>query len=249
MRSLIVACIACLLSVTACKDDKKNQDYLVATSADYPPYEFYIDGKMTGYEIELMHMIAGEIGITLKFNDMPFDSILGALQAKRTDLAVAAMSATTERRLKVDFADPHHESQSVMLVDESSGFKTVGDLKNVVIGVQMGTAYEQQLNTKLLPTLEGTRVQTLSKVPDLIQDFKAKRIHAIMLGSVDAADIAKEVKNLRKIPVPNTHVAYAIALQKDSPLTPKVNAALAKFKANGALKQLEEKWVKKHDGA
>jgi hypothetical protein len=58
---------------------------VVGTSADYPPYE-YIDetGKMTGFDIELMEEIANRMGVAIEWQDMPFDSLIAAVQEKRS---------------------------------------------------------------------------------------------------------------------------------------------------------------------
>jgi polar amino acid transport system substrate-binding protein len=235
-----------LFMLSGCNEDKKTNAIVVATSADYPPFEYYVDGKMTGFEIELMRMIGEELKLEVTFQDLPFDSIIGALQSKRVDAAITAMSATEERAKKIDFAKAHFHSRTVLLVDDQSSIKSIEDLKGHVVGVQMGSTYETSLKNDWLPKLEGTKIQSLTKVPDLIQDYKSKRITAIMLGVTEAEAIVKELKDLRIVEVPGTDVEYSIALPKDSELRSKINDALAKIREDGRLKTLEEKWMKGH---
>jgi ABC-type amino acid transport substrate-binding protein len=244
----IFSFLICLLLLSGCKEDKnsaketKNTVITVVTSADYPPFEYYINSEMVGFEIDLMKAIAKELKRDVVFQDVPFESIIGSLQSARADLAISGLSATEDRKKFVDFSAHYNESKTVILTDDSS-IKTTHDLKGKMIGVQMGTTYETNLK-EWQQKVENLQIQSLSKVPDLIQNFKAKRIVGIMLGIGEAKAILEQIKELRIVDVPDTDVFYAIAFPKGSPLLASVNAAIEKLKANGTMKVLQDKWLK-----
>ncbi len=244
----ILSFLICLLLLSGCKEDKnsaketKDTVITVVTSADYPPFEYYINSEMVGFEIDLMKAIAKELKRDVIFQDVPFESIIGSLQSARADLAISGLSATEDRKKFVDFSAHYNESKTVILTDDSS-IKTIHDLKGKMIGVQMGTTYETNLK-EWQQKVENLQIQSLSKVPDLIQNFKAKRIVGIMLGIGEAKAILEQIKGLRIVDVPDTDVFYAIAFPKGSPLLASVNAAIEKLKANGTMKVLQDKWLK-----
>ena len=239
--------LALLSLLIGCKDDKKpeagkNAPLTVATSADYPPFEYYKDGKIVGFEIDLMRAIAKELKREVTFQDLPFESILGALQSKRVDLSISCLSATTERAKVIDFSVHYNTSKTVLITDDAS-IKSMNDLKEKTVGVQLGSTNEICLK-EWLPKVSGMKMQSLSKVPDLIQNLKVKRIVGIVLGETEAYAVMNEVKGLRMIEIPNTEFSSAIAFPKGSDLVASVNEVIQKMQKDGSLKALQDKWLK-----
>lgn len=243
----IFSALALLSLLIGCKDDKKpeagkNAPLTVATSADYPPFEYYKDGKIVGFEIDLMNAIGKELKREVTFQDLPFESILGALQSKRVDLSISCLSATPERAKVVDFSVHYNTSKTVLITDDVS-IKSMNDLKGKTVGVQLGSTNEICLK-EWLPKVAGMKIQSLSKVPDLIQNLKVKRIVGIVLGETEAYAVMNEVKGLQMIEIPNTDFSSAIAFPKGSALVASVNEVIQKMQKDGSLKALQDKWLK-----
>ncbi len=91
--------ITTLLFIPGCFFDKnKNYDVLVfATSAEYPPFEYCIDGMIQGFDIDLAHALGQELGKKIIFKNMQFSSILAAVQSGMVDAAIATMTITSAR--------------------------------------------------------------------------------------------------------------------------------------------------------
>lgn len=244
--SSLFSALLILTALVGCKDEKKETDaqtaIVVVTSADYPPFEFYQNGEMVGFEIDLMKAIAKELKRDIKFQDLPFDSIIGSLQAKRVDMAISGISATEERAKVVDFTTHYNESKSVIIIDDAT-INTMSDLKGKIVGVQMGSTYESCLK-EWQSKVEDLQIQSLTKVPDLIQNLKVKRIVGIALGVTEANAVMAQVKGLRMINIPDTEISYAIAVPKGSELTAQINSVIEKMKKDGSLKALQDKWLK-----
>jgi ABC-type amino acid transport substrate-binding protein len=244
VRKVLALFLTCLS--LACCDDKKNENTLiVATSADYPPFEFYKDGQIVGFEIDLIRAIAKELNKEIILKDMSFDSLIGGLQSGRIDIAISAISATPEREEKVDFTIPYHRTLSVMLVDQTSPITKPDDLSNKSVGVQMGTTYEKMIKQDWQPAIQNLSIRSLSKVPDLIQDYKSGRLNAIVLGINEAESIVKTYPEMKIIPISSTKAVYAIALPKGSPLTDQINSILKKWQADGSIKKIQDAWLLK----
>ena len=74
---------------------------IVGSDAEYPPFE-YIDenGKIDGFDIDLIGEISKIAGFEYKFIKVGFDALIPALKAGKIDAIAAAMSATPERDRK-----------------------------------------------------------------------------------------------------------------------------------------------------
>ncbi len=77
---------------TSLQDILDQGEISVAISPDYAPYE-YLDlasGEVKGSDIELAKYIAKELGVTLKIEQMNFESCLAAVQAEAATFRQAA---------------------------------------------------------------------------------------------------------------------------------------------------------------
>lgn len=79
------------------------------TDATYPPFDFVdaTSGEVTGFDIELMRAVAGELGVRVEFIVVPFDGIIAGLKGGKYDVVASAMTITPERAREVAFSDPY----------------------------------------------------------------------------------------------------------------------------------------------
>lgn len=98
---------------------------LVGTCAGFEPTGFYLNGEITGYDVELSKRIAYDLGMRAEFTDMAFNALIPALQSGKVDIVLANMAATKERGESVDFTQPYYETGLVMVryVTESAAEK------------------------------------------------------------------------------------------------------------------------------
>src|SRR3712207_2324662 len=97
---------------------------VVGTAPGYPPFEFIKSsngkGEVVGADIDLAKKIASELDVKLEIKAMEFDSILGALQGNKIDIALTAMTPTEERKKSLDFSDIYYEGNNLVLVGSDS---------------------------------------------------------------------------------------------------------------------------------
>lgn len=185
-----------VLSLSGCQE--KSDKLVVGTSADYPPYEFHIleDGKdkIVGFDMDIAAEIAKDMGKELEIKDMNFDALLGALEAGKIDIVMAAMTPDDEKKKNADFTDIYYKAEQGVIVraEDKDKFKTVNDFKDVTVTVQLGTSQEDIANTQLI----GCQVKTLKKVGDLVLDLKAKKCDAIIVELPVAKAYVKENPDL-----------------------------------------------------
>lgn len=91
-------------------------ELVMATNAEFPPYEFKEDGEIVGFDVDMMRAVCDKLGKKLVIEDMVFDSIVAAVETGKADVGTAGMTVTEERLEKVDFSDTYTTSRQVIIV-------------------------------------------------------------------------------------------------------------------------------------
>ena len=245
-KRFVALCVTMPLFLSACSEEKTtDKTYVVATSADYAPYEFFKDNKIVGFDIDLIEAVASKIGIKIEIKDMNFDGILGSLQSKRIDMAISALTPTIERKRAADFSTQYFSTSNVLVCSDYSPVRALPDLTGMIVGVQSGSVYEIYANNELRTSIDRLEVKSLPRIPDLIQELKSRRISCLVVGVQEGVSMLKSQEGLRLVTIESAEKSgFAIALPKDSPLTEKVNVALEELKNDGTIQKLYDKWFK-----
>lgn len=119
----------------------------VATSPDYPPFEFLEGDTITGFDIELLNSVAKLSDLEVKFSPLEFESIITAVQAGQFDMGMSSFTETEERKKSVLFGDTYYYSAQVALVSADSSYTTLDELKGKKLGAGMGTTGETAAKT------------------------------------------------------------------------------------------------------
>ncbi|GAB2326201.1 hypothetical protein STREPTOSP366_14020 [Streptomyces variabilis] len=84
------------------------------THLPYPPFQSEIDGKVQGFDVALIDLVADDLGVKQQILDTPFENFkTGAfLNSGECDLAAAGMTITDERKKNVDFSDPYSPTRT-----------------------------------------------------------------------------------------------------------------------------------------
>ena len=96
--------------------DRSKGVLTMATNAEFPPYEYYDNGKIVGFDIDMAQAICDRLGYELKVVDMAFDAVVIAVQTGQCDIGVAGLSVTEERLEEVDFTESYATSNQVIIV-------------------------------------------------------------------------------------------------------------------------------------
>ena len=234
---------------------KDSGKLVLATSADYSPYEFHamVDGKDTivGFDVSIAKAIADEIGVELEVMDMDFDGLLGALNADKADIVLACMTPDEERVKNADFSELYYEDKNVVIVrkDEEDKIKSDEDLKNINVGVQRGSTQERFV----VDTLGSTNYKSLTKIPDLMLELQNGNIDTIVTGKNVAAI---NVQNYDNVAIGNSNVGEnceesgAVALKKsdgNDSLVELINKVIKKLQDEGKVDEYMQEAIKLAD--
>ncbi len=237
----LALCIVSLVLVGGCGKRAPNK-LVVATQADFPPFEYYRDGRLAGIDPELAAIIAKDLGMELVMDDLSFEYLLPTLKQGRADIAISAITITPERREMVDFSEPYYCSGQVAVVPYASPIKSSEDLKGKIIGVQRGTSGEAFVEKKFQ---KPSRFQNISTA---LNSLLVGQLDALVVDCGVARRIVFQNKNLRMLTPVLTHEDYGIAVRKGQlDLLKKINSTIRRLKQNGEIQRLIDKHASVQD--
>ena len=88
--------------------DQTAEPIRVATFSSAPPLVFIKDGKLVGFDVELVTRFAASIGRSILWSDMNFGALIPALVSGKQDMALAGITITPERAQSIDFSDSYY---------------------------------------------------------------------------------------------------------------------------------------------
>jgi polar amino acid transport system substrate-binding protein len=211
------------------------------------PFTF-LDTKtntIEGVMVDLIKEIAKESGFKVEVEGLQFSTLIPALTGNKIDLIAAAMYITPPRKEVIDFSSPIYTYGEGLIVpkNDTKEYKGIADLKGYVVGAQVGTAYVEPLQKGGIVS----EVKIYKTIPDILADVNAGRIQA---GFADMPIAAYNIQQglfpqvrLVKSYMPTISGSVGIGVRKgETELLKKVDAALAKLKADGRLAKILAKW-------
>ena len=243
MRRILLSVAAALLaavSITSCSSSADADTLRVGTEGTYSPFSFQgTDGKLTGYDIEVVTAVAGKLGKKVEFVQTPFDSIFAGLDAKRFDLIANQVTITDERKAKYDLSQPYTVSEGVIVTRaDDTSITSLADLKGKT------TAQSSTSNWAGVARDAGANVEAVEGFVQAIQLLKDKRVDATVNDTLAVGDYqrAKNDSTIKVAGKTGDTSEQAFAARKDSGLMPDVNRALDELRADGTLKTISEKY-------
>lgn len=242
LAAVLVLCL--MFSITACSEkgltlqDIKDQGKLiVATNAEFPPFEYKESDKFVGFDMELSKMMADELGIEVEVSDLAFDNIVTAIKAGQAHIGVAGMTIRPDRLENVDFSEPYFSANQVIIVKKDSEFTATSELKDMKVGIQDGTTAGDYLREN------GKEPMGFESGALAIEALKAGQLDCVVIDNYPAIEFVKKNPELKIFETPLTVEEYAIAIPKNSPeVVEFVNNFVKKFKDEGKFDSLLEKY-------
>lgn len=213
---------------------------VMATNAEFAPWEYYEGDKIVGIDPEIAQAIADKLGMTLEIEDMAFDSIIPAVTSGKADFGAAGMTVDEDRMVFVDFTDTYANASQVIIVKETSEIAGSADLADKKIGVQLGTTGD------LLATdLAGDgNVERYNKGFEAVQALLQDKIDAVVIDSAPANVFVEQSQGLKVCDEAMSQEEYAIAVAKgNTELLDKINGALKELKEDGTIDAIMNKYI------
>ena len=223
------------------------------TNAVTEPFSFVDDTQqIVGFDIEFVSLLAQSLGMKLEIHNMEFGSLIASLLSQKTDIIGACMTITEERAQSVLFTDPYYTGGiAVVVQDQPSGTSDTkapsenldgSDLSNAVVGAMTGSTGEKYIRDNY----QNATVQCYDDIMDAIAALQSRKLDYVITAYTTALKAANKNDDLLVLPEEYSDEYAAIAFHKNNEqLLKQVDAVLARFKQDGTLDSIVQRWVKK----
>ncbi|WP_306215734.1 transporter substrate-binding domain-containing protein [Actinoplanes sp. RD1] len=257
-QAAVVLAAAVLLTGCAKKDTGETTESGVklvksgalttCTHLPYAPFQSKDDtGKVVGFDVALVDLVAKKLGVAQEIVDTPFEGIKSGsdLNAGKCDVAAAGMTITDERKKVLDFSEPYFDATQALATLAGKEVKTLEELKGKRIGVQGATTGEDYIKAQVKE--KGLDLEVVS-FKDLAAAQQALATNQIAAAVGDLPVWNEYVKaNPGKAVVTagfDTGEQYGFAVKKgNAELLKAVNDAIAAARADGTYDTIYQTWI------
>jgi cystine transport system substrate-binding protein len=237
----LVAALLAAASLAGCGGGGADSDTLrVGTEGTYSPFSYQgTDGKLTGYDIEVVTAVAAKLGKKVEFVQTPWDAIFAGLEAKRFDVVANQVTINDDRKAKYDLSEPYTVSEGVIVTRaDDTSITSLADLKGKT------TAQSSTSNWAGVARDAGANVEAVEGFVQAVQLLKDGRVDATVNDTLAVGDYqrAKNDASIKVAGKTGDTSEQAFAARKDSGLVPDLNKALDELRADGTLKTISEKY-------
>jgi polar amino acid transport system substrate-binding protein len=214
------------------------------THLPYRPFQFEQGGEIVGFDVDVVDLVAKRLNVEQAIIDTPFEGIQSGedLNARKCDIAAAAMTITPEREQKLAFSDPYFDANQALLVKKGSGIKTFDDLEGDTLGVQSGTTGKMYAEEHAAPA--GVELKDYEDLALELSAVKSGQIPAAINDIPVLLDYAKQNPELEVAATFETGEQYGFGMKKGTSdeLQRVVNEVIQQAKSDGTYDRLYEKW-------
>jgi polar amino acid transport system substrate-binding protein len=241
-----------LASETALTEIRKAGVLRIGCEGSYPPLTFRDPaGNLIGHDIDLANAFCKDLGVKAEFVDTVWAGVIPSLYTHKFDLVMSSLSYTAERMKRVRFSIPYVEASQAMLIraGDKNTLTSIKSMNGKTLGVKLGSP-GQTLQPKLDADLKAAGGAGFSEVKSF--DDHPAAYMALSQGKVDGvlntlptlAVVMKRAPNQFAIVknVGTNNWAGIAARSEDAELIGFIDQELLKFKKDGTLRALQEKW-------
>ena len=188
-----------------------DNQLLVATNAEFAPFEYKEGEAYYGIDMEVAAYLAEELGKQLVIVNMDFDAVCLSVSQGKADIAMAGLTINAEREELVTFSLPYYDAAQKLVVKadntEFDGCASAADIEAILnekgdaikIGVQNGTTGQFYVMGDEGWGFPGFEAECVGyKNGSLaIQDMLNGNIDYVIIDSAPAAAITEAINALR----------------------------------------------------
>ncbi|WP_028663201.1 transporter substrate-binding domain-containing protein [Saccharomonospora halophila] len=216
------------------------------THLPYEPFQFSQDGETVGFDVDLVDLVAEDLGVEQEIFDTSFEGIESgaAFDTGQCDVAAAAMTITEEREKVMDFSDGYFDANQALLVGTDSDVAELSDLEGKVLGMQLGTTGEKYAREH--KDEHGYELRQFEDLALLQTAVQTGQVAAAINDNSVLLDFANKNDDVQVTTEFETGEEYGIAVREgDAAMLSKVNEVLKAAKADGRYDAIYEKWFGK----
>lgn len=148
------------VGVTSATEDASKDQLIVATNAEFEPFEYKKGDTFYGIDMEIAQLLADKLGKELVIKDMKFDAVLLSVQQQKCDIGMAGLTVSEERQQQVNFTDSYYSaSQRLVVKGDDTTFdncKSVEDVEAILNGLDSSVKIGGQNGTTGQSYVQGS---------------------------------------------------------------------------------------------
>ena len=198
-------------AIFSAKEGASDNQLLVATNAEFAPFEYKEGEAYYGIDMEIAYLLAQELGKELVIVNMDFDAVCLSVSQGKADIAMAGLTIKEDRKELVDFSIPYYDAaQKIVVKSDNTEFDactTAADVEAILkgkdssckIGVQNGTTGQFYVSGDADWGFDGYATQCIGyKNGSLaIQDMLNGNVDYVVIDSAPAAAITSAINEMR----------------------------------------------------
>ncbi|GHV30620.1 amino acid ABC transporter substrate-binding protein [Clostridia bacterium] len=254
-RLIFVLMIGCVMGFTGCKDMsvelnveafKKKGELIVLTDPTFHPYEYWDNstGKPVGVDMDIAKLIAKELGVRLEIHQQTFERLLPALGANEGDVAMAAITLTSENEKIYPHSEPYADAcQKILVLKDRSDIEKFNDLANKRVGVPVGTTSATYMQNALKDENRpfngtNTKLELCNDTQEAIQALRNEHVDAVLLDSYPADYYARKYpESLKVLPelIGTEKYVFMYSKNMSQEVISLIDNIIARIKTDGTL--------------
>lgn len=254
----------------ACGSKSDENKLVMATNAEFPPYEYKEGDKFVGIDVEIAQAVAKKLGMELVIEDVAFGSVLSGVAEGKYDMGMAGITVTEDRKKTMDFSDTYATGIQVIIVKDGSSIKTLDDLfefdadgnptalKNpdIKVGVQENTTGDIFSSSSVAgwgfndlnedESIKVDRVVRYKSGAEAVSALKSDKVDCVIIDNEPAKSYVAANEGIHILEGDNEYAIedYAICVKKgNAELLEKINKALKELKEDGTIDKIIEKYI------
>ena len=225
---------------------QEKRTLTVGTNAEYAPFD-YLDenGNITGFDIDLIEAIAKSQDIEIVWRDLPFDSLIGSMEAGDLDVIAAAIGPTSERKKSVDFSDVYYTGSQSIICRKGNDIKTFKNLAGLKVAVLEGSTADLIASgeNQDYGIVEDAQVVRFKNASSAVMELLNGGVDATLIDSIMAENFCGQTEGLMQTVVKGTENDSVFCVQKgNSEMLKIINTGLAEIRENGTYDEIYEKY-------
>ena len=237
---------------------EKEEKLVLATAAEFPPFEFKEGAEFKGVDIEIAQEIAKYLGKTLEIKDIEFDAVVGAVSSGNADFAASGLTINSERMKVVDFTQHYYNANQVVVVkSDNVVLKQVGNdaealvqaidaINGIRIGVLAGATgmfYASGDADWGFSGFKNAEIKSFVNGSLAVSALVNGQVDIVILDEAPAYLISKANVGTEVLQATLTQEQYGIAVKKgNKELLDSINEALDAMQKDGTFESIMRKY-------
>ena len=181
----------------------------------------------------------------LVWKDMPFDSLMGSMEAGDVQVIAAGIGPTEDRKKSVDFSDVYYTGTQCIISRKDNPIKDFEEMSGKTVAVLEGAQSDMIASgeTTDYGEVKDAKVKRFKNASSAVMELKNGGADAVLIDNIMAEIYCKQNSDLQYESVPSTAEDTVFCIEKgNTELVQIINDGLAKVKKSGEYDDLYQKY-------